>query len=67
MKNFAVILAGGIGQRMGESLPKQFIKLSGCPIIILTIRRILSVLEFDKIIIVIHPDWKQYLQNQIEE
>lgn len=67
MKNFAVILAGGIGQRMGESLPKQFIKLSGCPIIILTIRRILSVQEFDKIIIVIHPDWKQYLQNQIEE
>ena len=67
MKNFAVILAGGIGQRMGESLPKQFIKLSGCPIIILTIRRILSVEEFDKIIIVIHPDWKQYLQNQIEE
>ena len=67
MKNFAVILAGGIGQRMGESLPKQFIKLSGCPIIILTIRRILSVQEFDKIIIVIHPDWKQYLKNQIEE
>lgn len=67
MKNFAVILAGGIGQRMGEFLPKQFIKLSGCPIIILTLRRILSVEEFDKIIIVIHPDWKQYLQNQIEE
>ena len=67
MKNFAVILAGGIGQRMGESLPKQFIKLSGCPIIILTLRRILSVEEFDKIIIVIHPDWKQYLKNQIEE
>ncbi len=29
MKNIAVILAGGTGQRLGEALPKQFLKVAG--------------------------------------
>lgn len=29
MKNIAIILAGGIGQRLGESIPKQFLKVAG--------------------------------------
>ena len=41
MKNYAVILAGGVGKRMGSSLPKQFIKISGTPLIILTLKKIL--------------------------
>ena len=43
MKNFAVILAGGIGKRLGLDIPKQFIKLSDTPIIILTIQKIISM------------------------
>ena len=29
MKNIAVIFAGGTGNRMGSSLPKQFLKVNG--------------------------------------
>ena len=29
MRNVAVILAGGVGTRMGGTMPKQFFKVSG--------------------------------------
>lgn len=38
MKIDAVILAGGVGKRMGMSVPKQFIEVDGVPIIARTIQ-----------------------------
>lgn len=38
MKKFALIVAGGMGSRMGGSVPKQFICLLGEPILMHTIR-----------------------------
>ena len=35
--NVALILAGGVGQRMGAAIPKQFIKIQGKPIIAYTL------------------------------
>ena len=35
--NVAVILAGGIGTRMGQSIPKQFMEVYGKPVIVYTI------------------------------
>lgn len=67
MKNFAAILAGGIGKRFGTDIPKQFIKVSGIPIIILTIKRILSLPEFDKVIIAIHSDWLDYFLKILDD
>ena len=37
MKKYAIIVAGGTGSRMGESIPKQFLKLGGTPILIHTL------------------------------
>lgn len=37
MKKYAIIVAGGTGQRMGENLPKQFLALSGKPILLHTL------------------------------
>jgi len=37
MKKFAVIVAGGSGKRMGSIVPKQFILLSGKPVLMHTI------------------------------
>jgi 2-C-methyl-D-erythritol 4-phosphate cytidylyltransferase len=42
MKKFALIVAGGVGSRMGAELPKQFIELAGKPILVWTIRRFLD-------------------------
>lgn len=39
MKKFALIVAGGVGSRMGTEVPKQFIELAGKPILLWTIQR----------------------------
>ena len=33
MKNIAIILAGGTGQRLGDTIPKQFLKVAGKKVI----------------------------------
>lgn len=33
----AIIIAGGVGKRMGQDIPKQFITIEGKPIIIYTL------------------------------
>lgn len=51
--NAVIIVAGGIGQRMGSALPKQFLLLNGQPIIINSIQ---PFIDFDpkiKVIIVL--------------
>lgn len=50
-KNIAVIFAGGIGQRMGAELPKQFMKIYGKEIIIHTIEKFQYHKEIDAIYI----------------
>lgn len=37
MKNIALIIAGGVGARMGQEIPKQFINVSDKPIILYTL------------------------------
>ena len=38
MSNIALIIAGGSGNRMGQDIPKQFLHVDGCPIIIHTMQ-----------------------------
>ena len=42
--NTVLMLAGGVGSRMGAGIPKQFIKIKGKPIIAYT----LDILEKNK-------------------
>ena len=54
--NFAVILSGGIGTRMGMGdFPKQFIKVKDRTILEYTLDAFESAPEVDAIIIVIAP------------
>lgn len=34
MKNIALIIAGGVGARMGQDIPKQFINVHDKPVIV---------------------------------
>lgn len=42
MEKFALIVAGGVGARMGAGIPKQFINISGKPILFWTIERFIQ-------------------------
>lgn len=49
---YGVILAGGIGSRMGNvEKPKQFLELGGKPVIIHTIEKFAVHPGFDKILV----------------
>lgn len=63
----AAILAGGMGTRMGATnLPKQFMEIDGVPIIIRTIDALMSCDKIDRVLIAIHPQWKEYIIGFIE-
>jgi 2-C-methyl-D-erythritol 4-phosphate cytidylyltransferase len=51
--NYAILVAGGSGQRMKSSTPKQFIELAGKPILYYTIRQFLTVLPDIQIVLVL--------------
>lgn len=63
-KKFLIVTAGGMGTRMGGSVPKQFIELDGKPILRLTIERFLQAVP-DLQVITVLPEahvstWRQY-------
>lgn len=66
--NYALIFAGGTGQRMNtQGKPKQFLELNGKPIIIYTIENFDNHDEIDKIVIVCLKNWIEYLSSLIEK
>ena len=59
MRNFAIIVAGGTGNRMKTIIPKQFLLLQGKPIIQFSVEAFYQFNPQIEIIIAIHPDYFQ--------
>ena len=59
-KRYVLILAGGVGTRMGNIVPKQFMELSGKPILFHTIDLFRSLSFPVEIIVVMNSDSKEY-------
>ena len=62
MKNVAIVLAGGTGNRMGAPVPKQFLLLEGRAMIEYSIDAFDHHPAIDEVAVVIHPDWKSELE-----
>lgn len=60
MNTYAIIVAGGLGKRMGGEIPKQFIALQEKPIIYFSIKAFLDAIQDITIILVLPP---AYIQN----
>ena len=67
MRTVAIILAGGIGQRMGSSIPKQFIEVKGKPIIIHTIENFERNSHIDSVLVVCNPEWVDHIRELINK
>lgn len=65
--DYAVIVAGGKGLRMGASIPKQFLPVNGLPVLMLTIKRFREYDGAMKIILVLpkeqHEYWNELCKN----
>lgn len=66
--NYALIFAGGTGQRMNtRAKPKQFLELHGKPIIIYTIEHFEKHPEIDNIVIVCLKEWIDELKHLLKQ
>ena len=67
MRNYLILLAGGVGKRMGADIPKQFMKVKDKPIIAYSIENFQRNEQIDGIVVVCVAEWKEYLKDIIEE
>ncbi len=63
----AMILAGGIGSRVGADRPKQFVEVLNKPVLAYTIEIFQRNPQIEAIEIVCHKSWKNYLTEMIEK
>ena len=65
--NYALILAGGVGQRMRMSgMPKQFLNVFGKPIVVYTLETFSQCENVSRIVIVCNSSWLDYMQNLVD-
>lgn len=64
---YGVILAGGVGSRMGGDKPKQYLNLKGRPIIIYTIEKFFACPEIDRIIVLCPAQWEEHTKDLIKK
>lgn len=62
-----IILAGGVGSRVGANRPKQFIEIFGKPILAYTIEIFQNHSGIDNIEVVCHKEWRSYLDDMIKK
>lgn len=61
MKNIAMVIAGGVGARTHQDIPKQFIHVNDVPIIIYTLQAFQNHPQIDAIEVVCLEGWDQVL------
>ena len=59
--NIALITAGGIGSRMNQEIPKQFIHVNNKPVIIYTLEAFEKNPNIDAIIVAVLKNWENVL------
>jgi len=62
---YCVLLAGGVGQRVGAGIPKQFVEVLGRPVIAYTLDVFEGHDKIDKILVVCHPTWREKMNEII--
>lgn len=67
MKNYVILLAGGVGSRMGADIPKQFLEVKGKPIIVYSLENFQRNPQIDKIVVVCKSDWIEHLRKLVDE
>ena len=65
--NIAVILAGGVGNRVGAQVPKQFIEVMGKPVLAYTVEVFQNHPQIDGIEVVCIESYMDYMEEMKEK
>lgn len=66
-RNYAIILAGGVGSRVGADRPKQFVEILGKPVLAYTIEAYQNHPEIDGIEVVCVKSHVDYLKEMVNK
>jgi 2-C-methyl-D-erythritol 4-phosphate cytidylyltransferase len=66
MKKYAIIVAGGVGVRMGNDIPKQFMLLKGKPVLYYSLKAFLAAYDDLQIVLVLPLDYTDMGQEIID-
>lgn len=67
MKNYGILLAGGVGKRMQMEIPKQFIEVEGKPIIAYSLENFQRNPQIEKVVVICVKDWIKQLKEIVEK
>jgi len=59
-----VLLAGGVGKRMGAAIPKQYLELAGQPIATYSLETFAAMREVGEVVIVCDPSWRYIFEER---
>lgn len=65
--NIALIIAGGVGSRTGQEIPKQFLTVNDKPILVYTLENIQKNGCIDKIVIVASKGWEDFVLSYAKQ
>ncbi len=67
-KIYGVVLAGGMGSRMGtQDKPKQYLQVGDKPILIHTLEKFYIESEFEKVIVLCPKEWIAHTKNLVKK
>lgn len=67
MANIALIIAGGVGARMHQDIPKQFLSVNDKPVIIYTLEAFQNHPDIDAIYVACLSGWQEILKAYIKQ
>lgn len=65
--NYVILLAGGVGNRVGANLPKQFVKILGKPIIAYTMQKLQQCDDIDAIELVCVDGFQETIEKIVDD
>ena len=65
--NIVIIIAGGVGNRLGASIPKQFVEVLGKPVIAYTMEHFQNHPEIDAIELVCVEGYQEHLKGIVDK
>lgn len=65
--NYCIIIAGGVGSRLGASVPKQFVEVLGKPVIVYTLEHFQNHPDIDAIELVCVDGFQDYLKGLVDK